>query len=45
MMQRIIKRKHILFLIFILCFLTGCANSKKDNDFTKEFFQHLKILI
>ena len=41
-MQRIIKRTHILLLTFILCFLAGCANGKKDNDFTKEFIPALE---
>ena len=36
-MKKLIKRTSLLFLLAILFLITGCANSKKDNDFTKDF--------
>ena len=36
-MKKLIKRSSLLFLLAILFLLTGCGNSKKDNDFTKDF--------
>lgn len=36
------KKTSILICILILCLLTGCSDTKKENDFTKDFIPALE---